>query len=140
AAAGVADAITGFGDYLPIAGIVALFSLAISAPTAALGRARLPLIGLAILTFLILGVPASGGPSGLGPFGPGFLRALGSALPLGLAADVLRNTVYFHGHATAGHLWTLGAWAAAGIAALLVHPARAWLRTAHVQVWTQPAR
>src|SRR6185437_8461525 len=36
AAAGVADAIIGAGDYLSIAGIVALFSLAIAAPTAAL--------------------------------------------------------------------------------------------------------
>lgn len=140
AAAAVAEGVTGVGDYLAIAGIVALFSLAISAPTAALGRLRLPLIGLAVLTFLVLGIPASGGPSALGAFGPGFLRALDSVLPLGVAADVLRNTLYFHGHDTVGHLWVLGAWAAAGIIALLVHPARAWLRTAYVQNWTQPAR
>jgi hypothetical protein len=140
AAAAVADGVTGFGDYLAIAGIVALFSLAISAPTAALGRIRLPLIGLAVLTFLVLGIPVSGGPSALGAFGPGFLRALDSVLPLGVAADALRNTLYFHGHDTAGHLWILGAWAAAGITVLLVHPARAWLRTGYVQLRTQPAK
>jgi hypothetical protein len=130
AAAAVADEITGAGDYLSIAGIVALFSLAIAAPTAALGRIRLPLIGLAVLTFLVLGIPASGGPSDLAAFVPGFLRTLHSVLPLGVATDALRNTVYFHGNDTAGHLWMLGAWAAAGIAVLLVHPARAWLTPA----------
>jgi len=139
-AAAVASGITGFDDYLPMAGIVALFSLAISAPTAALGRIKLPLIALAVITFLIVGIPVSGGPSNLGPFGPGFLRALDSALPLGVAADAVRNTLYFHGNDTAGYLWVLGGWAAAGIAALLVHPARAWLRTAVLQPRTQPAR
>ncbi|HEY1567512.1 MAG TPA: hypothetical protein VGF68_10860 [Solirubrobacteraceae bacterium] len=139
-AAAVASGITGFDDYLPVAGIVALFSLAISAPTAALGRIKLPLIALAVITFLIIGLPVSGGPSGLGSFGPGFLRALDSALPLGVAADTVRNTVYFHGSDTAGHLWVLGGWAAAGIALLLAHPARARLRTAYLQLRTQPAR
>jgi hypothetical protein len=128
AAAAIAAGVTGFGHYLSVAGIVALFSLAVSAPTAALGRIKLPLIGLAVVTFLILGIPASGGPSDLGAFGPGFLRALDSALPLGAAADALRNTVYFHGHDTAGYLWVLGAWAAAGTGVLLVRPTRAWLR------------
>jgi hypothetical protein len=139
-AAAVAAGITGFGDYLSIAGIVALFSLAISAPTAALGRIRLPLIGLAVITFLIIGLPVSGGPGDLGPFGPGFLRALDSALPLGVAADALRNTVYFHGNDTAGSLGVLAAWAAAGIGVLLVHPARAWLRPAYMRPSTEPAR
>jgi hypothetical protein len=138
-AAAVAAGITGFGDYLSVAGIVALFSLAISAPTAALGRIRLPLIALAVITFLIVGVPVSGGPSNLGAFGPGFLRALDSALPLGVAADAVRNTVYFHGNDTAGSLWVLGAWAAAGIATLLMHPTHVWLRSAYTQLWTRPA-
>jgi hypothetical protein len=124
ATAAITTVITGFGDYLAMAGIVALFSLAISAPTAALGRIKLPLIGLAVLTFLIVGVPVSGGPSNLGAFGPGFLRIMDSALPLGAAADAVRNTVYFHGNDTAGYLWVLAAWAGAGVAALLVHPVR----------------
>ena len=139
-AAAIASGITGFGDYLPVAGIVALFSLAISAPTAALGRIKLPLIALAVIAFLIIGVPVSGGPSGLGSFGPGFLRALDSALPLGVAADAVRNTVYFHGNDTAGYLWVLGGWATAGIALLLAHPARARMRTAYVQLRTQLVR
>ena len=129
-AAAIAAGVTGFGDYLAVAGIVALFSLAISAPTAALGRIKLPLIALAVITFLIVGLPVSGGPSNLGPFGPGFLRALDSALPLGVAADAVRNTVYFHGSDTAGYLWVLAAWAAAGIGTLLLHSTRPWLRPA----------
>jgi hypothetical protein len=140
AAAGVADGISGAGDYLSIAGIIALFSLAVSASTAALGRIKLPLIGLAVLTFLVLGIPASGGPGNLTAFVPGVLRALHSVLPLGIATDALRNTVYFHGNDTAGHLWVLGAWAAAGIATLLMHPARVRLRTASMRHSTQPAR
>ena len=126
-AAAVASGITGFHNYLPVAGIITLFSLAISAPTAALGRIRLPFIALAVITFLIVGLPVSGGPSGLGPFGPGFLRALDSVLPLGVAADAVRNTVYFHGSDTAGYLWVLGGWAATGVAVLLAHPARSLL-------------
>ena len=129
-AAAIAAGVTGFGDYLAVAGIVALFSLAISAPTAALGRIKLPLIALAVITFLIVGLPVSGGPSDLAPFGPGFLRALDSALPLGVAADAVRNTVYFHGSDTAGYLWVLAAWAAAGIGTLLLHSTRPWLRPA----------
>ncbi len=129
-AAAIAAGVTGSGDYLSVAGIVALFSLAISAPTAALGRIKLPLIGLAVITFLIVGVPVSGGPSDLGPFGPGFLRPLDSALPLGVAADAVRNTVYFHGNDTAGYLSVLGAWAAAGVATLVLHSTRGWLSPA----------
>ena len=106
----------------------------------ALGRIKLPLIALAVITFLIVGIPVSGGPSNLGLFGPGFLRALDSALPLGVAADAVRNTLYFHGNDTAGYLWVLGGWAAAGIAALLVHPARRVARPAVLQPRTQPAR
>ena len=63
----IAAGVTGFGDYLAVAGIVALFSLAISARTAALGRIKLPLIALAVITFLIVGVPVSSGQFQPGP-------------------------------------------------------------------------
>src|SRR6185312_10865049 len=105
-------------SYVAVAGIVALFSLAISAPTAALGRIWPPLISVAVLVFMVLGIPASGGPASLGAFGPAFLRVLHPALPLGAAASAVRGAVYFHGYGTAGPLWTLAAWAVAGVAAL----------------------
>jgi hypothetical protein len=118
AVAAIGDAVSGLGSYFALAGIVALFSLAISLPTAALRHVKPHLIALAILVFLVIGVPVSGGPAGLAPFGPGVLRALDSALPLGVAAGAVRNTVYFGGHDTAGHLLVLGGWALAGFATL----------------------
>lgn len=118
AIAGIADGVSGLGSYLPVAGIVALFSLAVSLPTAALGQIKTPLVAVAVLVLLIFGVPASGGPAGLAAFGPGFLRALNPVLPLGVAVNAVRNTVYFGGHDTAGHLLVLAAWAAAGLVIL----------------------
>jgi hypothetical protein len=118
AAAGIADGVSGLGNYLPIAGIVALFSLAISLPTAALGEIKPPLVVLAVLLFLILGLPVSGGPGGLAPFGPSLLRFFDSALPLGAAADAVRNTVYFGAHDIGAYLLVLAAWAVAGVVAL----------------------
>ncbi len=116
--AGIADGVAGFGDYLAIAGIVALFSLAISAPTAAPGRIKPHLAGVAFVCFVVLGIPVGGGPGGLAPFGPASLRLLDPVLPLGIAVSALRNTVYFAGHDTSGQLWVLAAWAAAGVALL----------------------
>jgi hypothetical protein len=118
AAAGIADAVSGLGNYWALAGIVALFSLAISAPTAALGQIKPHLAGLAILAFLVVGIPVSGGPANLAAFGPSFLRSLGSGLPLGVAANTIRNTVYFHATDTTDRLWVLAAYAAGGLATL----------------------
>jgi len=123
-AAAIADGVAGLGHYAAIAGIVALFSLAVAAPTAALGRIRPPLVAAAVLVFVVLGVPASGGPSGLAAFGPGFLRVLHPALPIGAAASAVRGAVYFDGFGTAGPLWVLAAWALAGVAALTLITAR----------------
>jgi len=117
--AAVADGIAGLGSYAAIAGAVALFSLAVAAPTAVLARIWPPLVALAVLAFIVIGIPDSGGPANLNSFGPAFLRVLDSVLPLGVAASVVRDVVYFGGHATAPHLWVLAAWALAGIAGLI---------------------
>ncbi len=117
-AAGIADGISGLGHYPVIAGIVALFALAVAAPTAALARIWPPLVAAAVLAFVVFGIPASGGPSGLGAFIPGFLRALHPGLPLGAAANAVRGAVYFDGYGSAGPLWVLAAWALAGVALL----------------------
>ena len=76
-AAAIADGIAGLGNYAAIAGIVALFSLAVAAPTALLARIWPPLVALAVLAFIVFGIPASGGPANLASFTPGFLRVLG---------------------------------------------------------------
>ena len=117
--AGVADGLAGLGNYAAIAAVVALFSLAVAAPTAVLARIWPPLVTVAVLVFIVFGIPVSGGPANLASFGPGFLRVLDPVLPLGVAASVVRNVVYFGGHATALHLWVLTAWALAGLAGLI---------------------
>jgi nucleotide-binding universal stress UspA family protein len=117
--AAVADGIAGLGNYAAIAGVVALFSLAVAAPTALLSRIRPPLVILAVLAFIVAGIPDSGGPANLNSFGPAFLRDFDSVLPLGLASSIVRNVVYFGGHATALHLWLLAVWALAGMAGLI---------------------
>jgi nucleotide-binding universal stress UspA family protein len=119
-AAAIADGIADLGNYPAIAGVVALFSLAVIAPTAVLARIRPPLVALALLVFIVCGIPASGGPANLASFTPGFLRALSPALPLGIAASAIRNVVYFGGQATDAYLWTLAAWALAGVAGLIL--------------------
>ena len=113
--AGIADGVAGLGNYPAIAGIVALFSLAVAAPTAALARIWPPLAAAALLVFMVFGLPVSGGPAGLAAFTPGFLRVLHPALPLGIGASAVRGAVYFDGYGTAGPLWTLAAWAGAGV-------------------------
>ena len=119
-AAAIADGIAGLGNYAAIAGIIALFSLAVAAPTAVLARIRPPLVALAVLAFIVFGIPASGGPANLASFTPGFLRVLSPVLPLGIAASTIRNVVYFGGHATNAYIWTLAAWALAGVAGLIL--------------------
>jgi nucleotide-binding universal stress UspA family protein len=135
-AAALADGVADLGHYPEIAAIAALFSLAVAAPTAALGRVRPPLVGAAVLVFLVLGLPVSGGPAGLASFGPGFLRVLHPALPLGAAVSAVRGAVYFGGYGTAGPLWTLTAWAAAGVAAVAL--VTAWRRQAPAALVPQP--
>ena len=119
-AAAIADGIAGLGHYPAIAGVVALFSLAVAAPTAVLARIRPPLVALALLVFIVAGIPVSGGAPNLASFTPGFLRVFSPVLPLGVAASTIRNVVYFGGHDTAAYLWTLAAWALAGVAGLIL--------------------
>jgi nucleotide-binding universal stress UspA family protein len=118
--AAVADGIAGLGNFAAIAGVTALFSLAVAAPTAVLARIKPPLVALAVLLFIVAGIPDSGGPANLASFSAAGFRTFDSVLPLGVAASVTRNVVYFGGHATALHLWVLAAWAAAGLAGLVV--------------------
>jgi nucleotide-binding universal stress UspA family protein len=136
-AAAIADGVAGLGHYPAIAGIVALFALAVAAPTAALGRIKPPLMALMLLVGVVLGIPVSGGPSGLAPFVPSFLRVLHPALPLGLAANVVRSVVYFNGYGTTGPLWVLAAWAVLGLVALTL--VTRWRQAQALRMGTVPA-
>jgi hypothetical protein len=71
-------------------------------------------IGLAVVVFVVLGNPSSGGayqPHMIPPF----WTAIGSWLPAGAGVSAVRNTVYFHGNALTWPLGVLGVWAAAGV-------------------------
>lgn len=106
------------GHFGTLVGIAALTSLAFSAPTVAIGRLLGPLGALlALLLFLVLGLPASGGPFGT-TFLPDFQRALSPGLPLTNAVYAVRNASYFGSDEIGTHLVTLAIWAAAGLLVL----------------------
>lgn len=106
------------GHFGPLIGIAGLTSLAFSAPTLAAGRLLGPVGALlTLLLFVVLGLPASGGPFGTA-FLPEFQRALSPGLPLTNAVYAIRNASYFGGHALAGHLGTLAIWAGGGLLGL----------------------
>lgn len=104
------------GSFWGVAGIAALLSLAVSLPTAALGRLLGPPgIGLSALVLMLFAMSASGGPVGH-RFLPGFYDAFSQALPGGAALTAIRNTVWFDGAATLAAIAVLAAWALAGLA------------------------
>jgi len=76
-------------------------------------------IGIAILVFVILGNPSSGGAYA-SPLLPPFWHTIGPWLPPGAGTTAIRNTVYFGGHAIAGPLWILAAYAVGGTVVGLV--------------------
>ncbi|MFI0482750.1 ABC transporter permease [Actinomadura sp. 9N215] len=117
-AAGLTGALT--GAPLELWGLAALLVFAVGSFAAgALRVAGPPALALAVLLFIPIGVPASGGP--IGPqFIPQWFAAIGDWLPVAAAIDAVRNTVYFDGNATGGPLLVLALWAVAGIALVLV--------------------
>jgi len=102
------------GHFWALSGIGALVVLA-SAATALALQTLLGLLGtgVVVLLFVVLGNPSSGGvyPA---PLLPSFWSAIGQALPPGAGTTLVRNTVYFSGHAITSALWVLGAYAVGG--------------------------
>lgn len=102
------------GPFLALALTGALCVFAVGAATIAfqslLGIAG---TGLAILLFVILGNPSSGGPFS-NELLPGFWSAIGQSLPPGAGTTLVRNVVYFDGHATGGAVVVLLVWAVLG--------------------------
>ncbi|MEU6348995.1 DUF3533 domain-containing protein [Streptomyces sp. NPDC047072] len=105
------------GHFWALTGIGTLVVLASSATALAL-QTLLGLLGtgLVVLLFVVLGNPSSGGvyPA---PLLPAFWSAIGQALPPGAGTTLVRNTVYFSGHATTAALWVLVAYAVGGAVA-----------------------
>lgn len=120
AAAWIAVGITGgvTGHYLALAGICALLSLAVSASSAALARIARPAAGLAVAAFIVVGIPATGGPAGLARFVPAFFRDLAPGLPASRALPALTSVAYFGGAGIGHDLGVLAIWAVGGLAVL----------------------
>ncbi|ADG88960.1 hypothetical protein [Thermobispora bispora] len=98
------------------AGIVAALGLVVAGLARTVG---LPGVPVATLLFFPIGLPASGGL--IGPrFIPEWYAAVGQVLPLGPAAEALRNTVFFDGAALARPLAVLGGWALLGLVLHLI--------------------
>jgi hypothetical protein len=70
---------------------------------------------VAILLFVVLGNPASGGPYATELL-PGFWRTIGPYLPAGAGTDLVRNVVYFDANATTRPLLVLFVWLALALA------------------------
>ncbi|MEU1181067.1 DUF3533 domain-containing protein [Streptomyces sp. NPDC005820] len=128
------------GHFWALSGIGTLVVLA-AATTALALQTLLGLLGtgVVILLFVVLGNPSSGGvyPA---PLLPPFWSAIGQALPPGAGTTVVRNTVYFSGHATASAFWVLGAYAVGGaVLAWAASRRHARLRAAAAGTEPEPA-
>jgi hypothetical protein len=125
-AAWIVDGITGAvpGHYLALAGICALLSLAVSASSAALARITPPAAALALLSFVVVGIPATGGPAGMAQFMPAFFRDVAPGLPASRALPALTNAAYFGGSETALDLWVLAIWIVAALVVLVLAGSR----------------
>lgn len=75
-------------------------------------------IGLAILAFVVLGNPSSGGPY-IPELLPGFWRSIGAYLPPGAGTEAVRDTVYFSGEHLGRSLLILFCYVVAGLAVLV---------------------
>lgn len=111
---------------LAVAGALTIFAVAIF--TAGL-QALLGLVGIgvAILAFVVLGNPSSGGPYATEML-PVLWRTVGPWLPPGAGTTLVRTVVYFHHHATRQAILVLVGYVVAG---LVLFFAASWFGTRH---------
>lgn len=79
----------------------------------------MPGVGVAALLFVPIGLPSSGGPLGA-RYIPEWYAAIGQVLPVGPAAEAVRNTVFFGGAALWTPLGVLALWALLGLLLLVL--------------------
>jgi hypothetical protein len=107
------------GHVVALSAVAALTIFASGAATAGIQAAIGPAgTGLVILTFVILGNPASGGPFAR-PLLPGFWSTIGGLLPPGASVDLARSALFFDGERIVGPILVLVGWAALGTALAL---------------------
>jgi hypothetical protein len=112
------------GDYLAVAGTVALLGLAVCGGVTGLGSLLgRPGVAVGVLLVFLLANPISAvaaAPELLPkPWG-----ALGQLFPPGAGASLLRSVAFFDGAGASAPLWTLIGWAAVGLALVIVGRAR----------------
>jgi len=107
------------GHYLPLVLGSLLLGLSVSWITVGL-QSFLGIVGttIAILVFIILGNPSSGGPVP-NQLLPGIWRTLGPYLPEGAGTDLYRNVVYFGSHNLTRPLLVMFAWLLVGLVFVL---------------------
>jgi len=103
------------GHYVPLVLGSLLLGLSVSYVTVGL-QSFFGIAGttVAILVFIILGNPSSGGPVPTQLL-PGIWRTVGPYLPEGAGTDLFRNVVYFGGHDVTRPLLVMFAWLLAGV-------------------------
>jgi hypothetical protein len=107
------------GSVLGLAAIGALVVFSVAAASLAL-QAVLGMLGtgVAILIFVVLGNPSSGGPFAFELL-PGLWRTVGPLIPTGAAVTSIRNVAYFPDASLWPALAVLFVWAAVGVAVTL---------------------
>jgi hypothetical protein len=103
------------GHYLPLVLACLLVGTTVGAVSVAL-QSLVGILGtgIAILLFVVLGNPASGGPYATTLL-PDIWRTIGPYLPTGAGGDLMRNIAYFDGDATGRPLLVLFVWLAAAL-------------------------
>lgn len=121
-------------NFWPVAGLSALLCLAMTSITAALLRlVGLPGVGLAILSLVMVGNSAAGGPVSY-RFLPDFYRQLSQYLPAGATVTALRSALYFDNAALAAPLVVLIGWTVVGVGGIVAPGRRGGGRTGtHLQ-------
>lgn len=103
------------GHYVVLVLVGLLLGTTVATVTVAL-QSLIGVLGsfVAILLFVVLGNPASGGPYATELL-PGIWRTIGPYLPTGAGTDLFRNIVYFDGNTTTRPLLVLFVWLAGGL-------------------------
>lgn len=103
------------GEWLPVAGAIALLALAISAAVHGLAAVAGPRgIGLGALLILLVG-NALGAVGAAPELLPQPWGEVGQWLPIGAGATLLRSTAWFGGAGGGAAAWVLASWAVAGL-------------------------
>jgi hypothetical protein len=112
------------GDFLPVAAAIGLIVLAVSGSVLGLASLIGPAgIGLGAVLIMLVG-NALAGVAAAPELLPQPWGEVGQWMPIGAGATALRSTAWFGGAGADSALWTLGAWAGAGLLLL----ALAWVR------------